>query len=68
MERKGCKSLVIHMIIIDLQPGSQQIPKIGALPINPQYLTGQILAFFGKTCPVRYCGKIYEAIFKDKNN
>ena len=33
-----------------------------------QYLTGQILAFFGKTCPVRYCGKIYEAIFRDKNN
>jgi len=32
------------------------------------YLTGQILAFFDKTCPVRYCGKIYEAIFKDKNN
>jgi hypothetical protein len=24
--------------------------------------------FFGKTCPVRYCGKIYEAIFKDRNN
>ncbi|MFW6222159.1 MAG: hypothetical protein ACOC3T_00965 [Bacteroidota bacterium] len=26
----------------------------------------EILVCFGKTYPVRYCGKIYEAIFKDK--